>query len=190
MRVVQYSCSVQGIRWSKNDLSFESHLTLIIIEAGVPECDHMSEGYTEEESKAEGHKPVLDATCDPLTIRAKMELSYAWMFPLICDFISNLTPYSRGGQPAQHGTIHLPAPNLSHFDPFENGAFVASVSADLPYWDCRDDKVQAMLLSPAYETRWSPAFKPSLAVFVDERCVLNQLAGPSQSSEWLRQGSY
>ncbi|EYC31738.1 hypothetical protein Y032_0003g1210 [Ancylostoma ceylanicum] len=160
MRVVQYSCSVQGIRWSKNDLSFESHLTLIIIEAGVPECDHMSEGYTEEEV---GNIPI-----------SKMKDSSV----------------NRGGQPAQHGTIHLPAPNLSHFDPFENGAFVASVSADLPYWDCRDDKVQAMLLSPAYETRWSPAFKPSLAVFVDERCVLNQLAGPSQSSEWLRQGSY
>ncbi|EYC33425.1 hypothetical protein Y032_0002g793 [Ancylostoma ceylanicum] len=47
-----------------------------------------------------------------------------------------------------------------HFDPFENGPFVAFVPVGVPYCDCHDEKVQDMLLSPTYETRWPPAFKP------------------------------
>ncbi|EYB84553.1 hypothetical protein Y032_0314g2229 [Ancylostoma ceylanicum] len=64
-----------------------------------------------------------------------------------------------GGQPAQLGAIHLPAPDFGQFDPVENGAFVAFVPVDVPYWDCHDEKVQDMLLSPTYETRRPPAFK-------------------------------
>ncbi|EYC06367.1 hypothetical protein Y032_0076g1024 [Ancylostoma ceylanicum] len=59
---------------------------------------------------------------------------------------------------ANHSAPATTANSTSHFDPFENEAFVAFVPVDVPYWDCHDEKVQDMLLSPTYETRWSPAF--------------------------------
>ncbi|EYC00818.1 hypothetical protein Y032_0112g275 [Ancylostoma ceylanicum] len=44
--------------------------------------------------------------------------------------------------------------NVSPLDPFENGASVAFVPAGVPYWDFHDEKVQDMLLSLTYETRF------------------------------------